>query len=313
MILLTLMVLTSDDVSFSTGLSDTISSEDEGPLRAGYGPALAKLRREPSLMLSFAPLLMNVGGDFYVETFSRLSGGVPNFGMVSVDHNSDYRESKVILNGAAYYDRYALVLLAGAVKAEFFTGSISTDKIFREKGLVTASSGNQLQTVDGKPAADYLREVGFASDENGMIVGINTFPFIVDYNDGTTPVMRAIFAQTPEGWAVCGGDVPVGATLSIGNMDAREVIATTAATLSTVLAARGARCVLMFSCVGRYFKLGYDQTKEIEKVQEILEGTGIPYQLAYSGGEICPVYDRERHGESRTNRYHNITFVACVL
>ncbi|MDR2175388.1 MAG: FIST C-terminal domain-containing protein [Synergistaceae bacterium] len=313
MMSLTLMVLTSDVVSFSVGLSGPIAAEDEGPLRAAYQAALAKLGRGPSLILSFAPLLMNVGGDFYVRTFFEISGGVPNFGMISVDHNSDYHESKVICNGGTYYDRYALVLLAGEIKPEFFMGSISTEKLLREKNLVTASAGNQLQTVNGKPVADFLTELGFAKDDEGMIIGINTFPFILDYNDGTTPVVRAVFAQTPDGSAVCGGDIPVGASLSIGRMDADEMIETTSGALASALALRDISCVLMFSCIGRYFALGYDPTREIEKVREMMEGTGIPYHFAYSGGEMCPVYGKERHGDAHTNRYHNITFIVCVL
>jgi hypothetical protein len=313
MMSLTLMVLTSDDVSFAIGLTEPFSSGDEAALRAEYQGALAKIGRRPSLMISFVPLLVNVGGDFYVDTLSAISGGVPNFGMLSVDHNLDYHDSQVIWNGEAYRDRCAFALLAGDVNPRFFMGSISPEKIFREKGVVTASQGNQLQTVNDRPVADYLKEFGLASDEKGMIVGINTFPFIVDYNDGTMPVVRAIFAQTPEGYAVCGGDIPVGATLGVGSMDNEEIIATTAKSLSSALASQNISCILMFSCVGRYFWLGYDPTREIDKVRELMEGTGIPYQFTYSGGELCPVYERERHDGLVVNRNHNDTIVICVL
>jgi hypothetical protein len=315
--LLTLMVLTSDDVSFAVGLSDPFSSEDEEALRKGYRSALAKIGGEPSLkpslMLSFAPLLLNVGGDFYVRTFSEVSGGVPNFGMLSVDHNNDYHDAQVICNGAAYRDRYALVLLAGNVHPKFFTSSISAEKISQEKGLVTASIGSQLQTVNGKPVADYLCDIGYTRDDKGMIIGINTFPLIVDYNDGTTPVVRAVFAQTPEGYAVCGGDIPVGSTLSIGSIDAEEVVLTTAETLFSSLTAPDIHGILMCSCVGRYFTLGYEPAVEMDKVQEIMQGTEIPYQFAYSGGELCPVHEKGRRGGATTNRNHSNTFIVCVL
>jgi hypothetical protein len=313
MMLLTLMVLTGDDVSFAVGLTEPLAAEDEAPLRAGYQSTLAKVNGKPSLMLTFAPLLMNIGGNFYVETFSAVSGGVPNFGMLAVDLDNGYRKSKVICNGEAYHDRCTMVLLTGKLYPGFFTGSISTEKILREKGLVTASNGNQLQTINGKPATDYLREIGFTSDAKGMIAGIEMFPFIVDYNDGTTPVMRAIFSQTPEGYAICGGDVPVGSTLSIGSMDAEEVSATSAKALSSALADRNAHCVLLFSCVGRYLALGYNPTSEVDTLQKIMEGTGIPYQFAYSGGEICPVYEKQRSDDSTKNRFHNDTLGICVL
>jgi hypothetical protein len=313
MMLLTLMVLTSDDVSFAVGLTGAFSSENKELLSAEYQAARAKIERQPSLMLSFAPLLVNAGGDFYANAFSEISGGIPNFGMISVDHNIDYHESQVICNGGAYHDRYAFVLLAGNINPQFFTGSISSEKIFREQGVVTASNGNQLQTINDRPAVDYLKQIGLTSDEKGTIIGINTFPFIVDYNDGTMPIVRAIFAQTPEGYAVCGGDIPVGSTLSVGFMDGEEVITTTSESLSSALALQNASCILMFSCVGRYFSLGYDPMREIERVRELMEETGIPYQFAYSGTELCPVYERKRNNDSATNRSHNDTIVICVL
>jgi hypothetical protein len=311
-LLLTLMVLTSDDVSFSVGLTGPILSEDPTPLREAYESALAAGGAEkPALMITFAPLLMNVGGDFYVNSFTEISGGTPNFGMMAVDHNSDYHETRVIRNGEAWADRCAFVLLFGEVRPRFFMASISPEKIFREKGVVTDSRGNQLRTVNGRPVTEYLRSIGLNRDENETIVGINSFPFIVDYNDGTLPVVRIMFANTPEGYAVCGGDIPVGATLSVGSINAEEVVATTGKTLTATLADGKCDCLLMFSCVGRYFTLGYEPMIEIDKVREILSAAGIPWQLTYSGGEFCPV--RARSGEAITNRSHNDTIVICAL
>jgi hypothetical protein len=324
--LLTLMVLTSDDISFAVGLTDPFSSEDEEALRKGYRSALTKLEHEsslessfesslkPSLMLSFAPFLLNVGADFYVETFSAISGGVPNFGTLAFQRDADFHESsRVICNGTAYRDRYAMVLLAGDVHPKFFTGSIAAEEISREKGLVTASVGNQLQTIDGKPAIDYLCDMGVARNDDGIIAGIETFQFIIDYNDGTMPVVRVILDRTPEGYAIFSGNIPVGATVSIGFMGAEGVIATVAKALSSALTTPDIRGILMFSCAGRYFALGYEPMREMEKVQEIMEGTGIPYQLTYSGGELCPVQEKEMRDGSTTNRCHNDTFIVCVL
>ncbi|MFP3154378.1 FIST C-terminal domain-containing protein [Lachnospiraceae bacterium ZAX-1] len=310
--LLTLMALTSDDVYFSVGLTEAIESEDDTPLRAGYEAAKAKLPGKPVLILSFAPLLMNVGGDFYVDAVNEISGGVPNFGTISIDHNDDYHEARIIHNGESYVDRYAFVLVSGNVQPRFFIGSISSEKIFQEKGIVTASHSNQLLTVNNIPVVDYLQTLGLNKNEDGTITGINSFPFIVDYNDGTTPVVRVMFALTPEGYAVCGGNIPVGAILSVGSIDADEIIATTTARLTDALAVGKSDCFLMFSCAGRYFSLGYNPDSEIDKVQSLMQNTGIPYQFAYSGGELCPVYTKDEMGVT-TNRNHNDTYVICVL
>jgi hypothetical protein len=313
--LLTLVVLTSDDVSFSVGLSGPLSSSgDESPLKEGYDAAVAKAGRPPSLMLSFAPLIMDVSCDFLVEALTRISGGVPNFGMVSVDHNRDYGESQVVFCGQAYADRYALLLVAGDISPNFYTSSISVERVFREKCQVTASKGNLIQMVDGMPVSDYLRKtIGLEVGDDGMIVGINTFSFIMDYNDGTKAVVRSVFAQTPEGYAVCGGDIPEGVTMSVGSIDADGVLSSAEELISSVVEREpNPSCLLMFSCVGRYFYLGYDDMAEMEKVGRFVEGTGIPYMLAYTGGEICPVYTKEADG-AVANRSHNVTLVICAL
>jgi hypothetical protein len=302
--------LTSDDIEFAAGLTEPIPAESEEPVIAGYNLTAAKLHSRPSLILSFAPLLFNVGGDFYVEAFDKASGGVLNFGTVACDHNPDYSQSQVIFSGEAYTDRYAMILLGGDVSPLFFVGTISDEKVFSEKGAVTASVGNQLQTVNGAPMIDYLLSIGLTKNAEGSITGINSFPIIVDFNDGTPPVARVMFALTAEGWAVCGGDIPVGSTLAIGEFDALEICSTTKRTLENALRESGKSVMLMYSCIGRYFSQGADQTAEAEIVRDLMASSGIPYSFSYSGGEICPVYGKD--GKA-FNRSHNNTFIICAL
>jgi hypothetical protein len=60
--------------------------------------------------------------------------------------------------------------------------------------------------------------------------------------------------------------------------------------------------------VGRYFAQGFNTTAEMEKTQEILGD--IPFHLAYSGTELCPVGGKD--GKT-ANRSHNDTMVICML
>jgi hypothetical protein len=312
--LLILTVLTSDDVEFAAAVTDPLSGEDEAPLRAAWEKVTSARRPEgtgesarPALMLSFAPLLLNVSGDFFADAWTSITGNVPNFGTLAVDHNQDYHDSQTILGGEAWRDRYVFVLLYGRVEPAFFVGGISEEKAFREKGVVTDSRGNLLKAVNGVSVADYLTALGLAKDESGNIEGINSFPFILDYNDGTQPIIRVMFAVTPDGQAVCGGKMPLGATLTVGTIDADEVLESSAAVLEKALKA-GGKTMLIFSCVGRFFALGFNPQAEMEKVQELLGER--PYHLCYSGTELCPVYGKNG---SLTNRSHNDTMVICVL
>jgi hypothetical protein len=311
--LLILSILTSDELEFATGLTGPIAGEDPEPLRQAYEKAAGNRGGKPALMISFAPLLMNVSGDFFAEAWGDITGNVPVFGTLAVDHNADYHESQTILNGQAFRDRFVFVLVYGNIKPFFIVGGISENKVFREKGVVTASRGNQLQGVNGVSVADYLSSLGLPKNKEGVIEGINSFPFILDYNDGAQPVIRVMFAITPEGYAVCGGKMPVGASLTVGSINAEEVLNSTGETLKLALAigeSNGSKHgMLIFSCVGRFFAQGFDTAAEMKKVKEVL-GNKLPFHFAYSGTELCPVYGSDK---AVYNRSHNDTIVICVF
>jgi hypothetical protein len=311
--LLILSVLTSDELEFVTGLTGPITREDPEPLRLAYEKAAGNRREKPALMLGFGPLLMNVSGDFFAEAWGDITGNVPVFGTLAVDHNPDYHESQTILNGQTFQDRFAFVLVYGNIKPSFIIGGISENRVFRERGVVTASQGNQLQEVNGVSVADYLTSLGLQKNKDGVIEGINSFPFILDYNDGAQPVIRVMFAITPEGYAVCGGKMPVGASLAVGSINAEDVLSTTGETLKLALAigeSNGNKHgMLIFSCVGRFFVQGFDTAAEMKKVKEVL-GDKLPFHLAYSGTELCPVYGSDK---AIYNRSHNDTIIICIF
>lgn len=304
---LSLMVLTSDDVVFSAAVSAPLSDGQEAPLREMYGRASGKLGCDPALMLSFAPLMYNIGGEVFINILSDASGGIPNFGTLAVDHTSDYSESKVIFNGEACFDTLAMALIGGAVEPRFLVSSLSEEKTLKQKAIITASDANILKEVNGIPAVEYMESLGLTN--NGKIEGASTIPFVVDFNDGTEPVIRAIFAQTPEGYAVCGGVMPVNATLSIGSIDYDDVLETTRKMIRNIGAPEKINAVILFSCVGRSFALGAKTMDEMQLLEDAF-GKSVPYILAYSGGEICPLKDSDG---KRKNRFHNDTIIACML
>jgi hypothetical protein len=117
-----------------------------------------------------------------------------------------------------------------------------------------------------------------------------------------------MFAITPDGSAVCGGKIPVGAELTVGFINAEGVLAFSEETLKKVAPKAAGRSVLIFSCIGRYFSLGFDQNAEMEKTAAVLGDTH--FHLSYSGTELCPVYGKDG---TIANRCHNDTMVICVL
>jgi hypothetical protein len=176
--ILSLIVLSGDDAEFVAGVTGPMTAADEAPLAAAYGEASRKLSGKPALMIAFAPLHINASGDFYVDAFSRISGGVPVFGMMTVDNTSDYRNAAVISGGDAYADRCAFLLIGGNVNPEFFIASVPSERVSAEKAVVTGAEGNLVRTINEKPVADYLVRLGLKRNPDGTIIGINSFPFV---------------------------------------------------------------------------------------------------------------------------------------
>ena len=156
-------------------------------------------------------------------------------------------------------------------------------------------------------AQAYLSSIGLLHGEG--IEAVSSVPFVVNYNDGSQPVARAIYSLNSDGSASCGGIMPKGGTLSIGRMDVEDILLTAEQSLEKLLKHEGVNGIIMFPCLGRNMVLGLTPLIEIEKVQGIL-GASPPWHLAYSGGELCPVYGSDG---GTVNRFHNFTFIACAI
>ncbi|MDR1921452.1 MAG: FIST C-terminal domain-containing protein [Candidatus Adiutrix sp.] len=312
-LILSLMVLTSDDVSFAVGLTEPILSPDRALLSAAYEEAAARLPGRPALILSFYPLSPQVtgaGGDFAVETMAAVSGGVPNFGLLPVVAADDFQnQTRIICGGEDYTDRYAFILLEGAVDPVFYVGVMSSEKVLKDKGVITRAEGPLMYSVNDITTLEYMRrDLGLAVDAN--LSPSNMFPIIIDWGDGAAPVMRAVYAFSAEGAAVCGAHVPQGGILSVGRIDRDEVVVSASRVLADIKAAEARGGLLFFSCVARLHVLDFDERAEMEVVAAALAQTETPYFFCYAGGEICPV---DGPGGVLTNRAHNYTFIVLAL
>jgi hypothetical protein len=308
--MLSAMVLTSDDVNFSCGISGDIDQNSveslDKEIAGVYNKIAANAKEKPALLVAFTSLFFNIAGDLIVEAFDKASGAAPLFGTIASDHTVQYEKVKAIYNGKAFDKGIAVAAFWGNIDPKFYVASISEDKVLKQKAVITKSKGNILIEVNGVPAGEYMRSLGLSPES---LTNYNAVPFMVTFEGNLEPTARGIFHLTDDGNFVCGGSMPVGASLSVGSISHDEVLATTEKLLISALNEKQGDGMLAFSCIARNMILGMDSDAEMNIVKKIL-GYKVPHGCNYSSGEICPVYNKD--GKLQ-NRFHNYTFIACYF
>jgi hypothetical protein len=307
--MLTLTVFTSDTAEFTSILTDPVTADSADDIKNKF--IAAADGKKPALTLVFPGLLTPVSGDFYVNALSEVAADVPLFGALSVDHTAEYTKSRVIYDGESYTDRAAMLLIfSDEIKPKFFTGTLPLNIISRDKAVVTASEGNLLKSVNDMTARDYFISVGIKENNDGSLAGLNMCTLSVDFGDGTPPVIRAIFTTTPDGSIVCGGEIPAGCKISIAYIESGDIIESDRlVTENEYHGIIGSEFLIMFSCIGRFFVLGYDSDAEMELFKNA-EPSKLPFSMSYAGGEICPVFTKDG---KMINRAHNHTIIGLAI
>lgn len=305
--LLSICVFTSDEVSFTPALSDPLTENCGKAIKAAYQAALFERKTKPALILAYAPFLSQCNGEGIVNAINEAGGGTPVFGTIGCDQTSDLHDACTIFNGRHYHDRLAIVLVAGPISPKYYMVSVSDGNIQKQKGIITDSEGNILKTVNDVPCVDYMASIGLSPNDG--LEGSSSIPFLVDYNDGSPPSGRSVYTFTPEGYAICGGEMPINAAFAVGLLDSREITLSSGRVMASIME-QGPCCgLLVISCIGRSLALGLEPLAEMEAVRRVV-GDALPLHMSYSGGEICPVYTER--GDT-ANRFHNFTLIACLL
>jgi hypothetical protein len=308
-LLLTLMVLTSDEAEFAIARTDPLRGEPGKAIARAYAEAASARKDRPALILAYAPFMVENSGDEYVNVLTDASGGAPCFGTLAVDDTADFSNCFMIHNGAHYNDRMAMLLIYDDIDPKFFIATISKDKILDKSALVTKSAGHILMEVNDRPVVEYFEDLGL-TEASETAYAMTSLPFMLDYGDGTPQVSKVFIGLSPERHAICAGAMPEGSTLYIGVFDKDDVLLTTREAVEKALAAAaGASGLLIYSCISRGMSLGAEQLLELELIRETVADR-LPFMMAYSGGEMCPTRVSD---EKAINRFHNNTFIACVF
>jgi len=253
------------------------------------------------------PNLKHLSGMDLHKTLDKICGGIPIWGGAATHTDTSYDHCFTFRNGDLHNDCVAMLLVHGPIDPEFVVISMPLRNIQKNQGKITSSDGCLLKEINGIPATKYLREsLGVTLLSNAPLIT----PLIVYYKDTPEPVALAIYSDNDDGSISCGGEVPEGAAVAIGEITIESIMTSAEEALDQVLGCGRRNGLLALPCVSRHVML-FNHEDELDLIAGKMEASKVmPYMAGYCGGEMCPV--RDKNGILR-NRFHNFTFSACVL
>lgn len=309
-LILTLFVMTADDVTFKTGQTQSLEDEVEGPTRAAYEKVSAGMNELPKLALVFPPLILKYAGDVYPNTWGSILSNTPVFGTIAIDDTVSFDSSETIYNGENSKTCMPFVLCYGNIHPRFLVGTLPEDNVLAYQGEVTKAQGPFVAEINNMNAYKYFEERGFAS--NGAPTDSFLFvPFMIDLKkradyDGV-PVMRVLTTFTEDGTAIFRGNVDQNSIFTLSKCTEEDVVSTAIDKIKEINAMAEVHGVLSFSCIIRRMVQGADSLREAEGFKNQLE---VPFMFGYAGGEICPT--SVKNG-SAANRFHNYSLVTLII
>ncbi|MCL1859121.1 MAG: FIST C-terminal domain-containing protein [Oscillospiraceae bacterium] len=304
---LNLTVLTSDEVSFEVGMTDSINYENYiTEIDQLYNRVRSKTENDPSMIFTFMPYMRDVAGYEVVAAMDNSCHGIPMWGSITNNIDFNYETVQTICNGKNLPAGVAMMFLNGPVDPKFIVSSIPERNISNSRAVITKSEGAVLREVNDMPILEYLANAGLTITKEN----ITTTPLMLYYGNAKEPVALGFYTLFEDGSVLTGGEMPAGTSFAVGSIDAPGIFESAEAGLKQILDFKERQATLLLPCVTRYIMLAPDQESELRLIKENLTNSGKPFMMGYSGGEICPMpgNDGKLH-----NRFHNYTFCACVL
>ena len=306
-IMLTVTVLTSNDVEFAAGICDPLAPENaEDRIHEMYRKTASALGGAPSLAFAFPPTIFNLTIDIMTSVLDKACGGIPVFGTVALDVGKNIRSPKTIFRGGAYSDRMALLLFKGEVQPRFFFLRFPEKSALAQDAIITAASGPELISINNKPAASFLEGMGILN-QNGFTQAI---PLVIEDSNGANAEVVVVQNVSSEGALICGRHVKVGGILNIGAITSDYVFESARALVRDIKNWRNGEGLFIISCFLRSIVLGEGSAAEVKLIQQELGSMAGTYLYLNSGGELCPKY---MNSGDTVNQALQYTIIACLL
>jgi len=308
-IMLTLTVLTSDDIEFATGVCEPLTETNaDDCINAMYQKTASSLGGDANLAFAFPPTLFSLPIDIMTKALDRALGGIPIFGTVALDVDAHIRRPQTIYMGTAYSDRIALLLFKGPVKPKFFSLRFPEKSVVAQDAVITSAEGPRLITINNEPAASFLKELGLIQDREGGFT--QAIPMVIEGVDGSKPEVVVVQTVSPDGTLICGRHIPVGGILNIGAIGANFVLESARTLFQNIKEDSGGKWVFVISCFLRTVVLGEGATAEVAVLRQEFDSFPCSWLYINSGGELCPRYTESGGTENQALQY---AIIACQL
>ena len=312
-LILTIFIITSDEVRFKAGVTDCLEECVDTAIKAAYENVSNGESEQPKLALMFPPILLKHAGDEYVKALQSHIPETPLFGTLAIDDTPTFSDSETIYNGESSKNKMSFVLCYGNINPRFFIGTIPEENTMPYKGEVTSSTGPLVHEINDMNAYKYFASIGFEADGVSS-VNYLFLPFSIDQKarsdyDGI-PVIRVLNSFTEEGSAIFHGNVDEGSTFTLLKCESEDVLSTAKEKVEIINEMSDVNGVLLFSCiVRRIVTMNDNYNEEFENVRDLLR-PDIPFMMGCAGGEICPTQIKDG---IPTNRYHNYSLIILAI
>ena len=312
-LMLTIFVMTSDDVHFRTGVTEALGENIDLTVKTAFDKAVLGVDRSPKLALIFPPFILKNAGDVYVNAWQKIIPDTPIFGEVAIDDSIAFNESKTIYNGESYETAMPFILCYGNINPRFIIGTFPQDKTMPYKGEITKSNGPLVYEINNINAREYFESIGFVN--NGALKENYIFvPFLIDQKkradyDGI-PVVRRLASFTEEGTAVFRGYVDEGSTFTLLTCGTDDVLTITRQKIEQLNDLPDVNGALLFPCIiRRMMIMRLNPQMELEIARDTIR-PDIPFMMGYACGEVCPTLMKN---DIPTNRFHNYSLIILVI
>jgi len=316
-LILTIFIMTSDDVRFRSGAADNLKDGLDASVKAAYENVSGDETGAPRLALIFPPILLShFAGDDYVKTWQNLIPETPLFGTLAMDDTPTFEDCETIYNGENSKNAMPFVLCYGNINPSFLIGTMPKEKVIHYTGDISKSTGSVVHEINGMNAYKYFESIGFEKDGESS-VNYLFLPFLIDQRKRTDydgiPVIRVLSYFSDDGTAVFHGNVDEGSTFTLLKCESEDILTTAQNCVNEVRDKNDINGVLLFSCIVRRIVTmsggNSDANEEFEIVKKTLAPV-VPFMMGSAGGEICPTLGK---GNTLTNRYHEYTLIILII